>query len=388
MKVECTVGVELETIIDTTREAFKKLLPKEWKVVSDGSLPGAGWEAVSDIMSEDIATSGLVSKTIDHIIANGGRYVDAEYKTPPQRIEELPAFQSIRYWCEQVKLAKDQKYKSYVMTQLKELRNSIKDQWKEASALKKQLEERKQLKRGDRQPSCGFHVHVSVKGEHPLPVRTKQIASIIYSFYYNRFIENILTEARQNGGNASNWATVIEYEDSHQISNIRGNKYEAVNVCSNHGTIEYRQGSVNQYTTPEKWISLLCDITRGAHQIHKMYPDIKTVGEVKALLPFKLKSFRLKTWGWSKTEEDDYKPETYSLESKIPQKILDAAKKAAEEEKARKEAAKQAKIAAERAAREAELAENPPAVYASVTEESSEIMRRLNIIRSRGLCTR
>lgn len=392
MKVECTVGIELETVYDKDRSVFQKLLPKDWKVVSDGSIPGSGgWEAVSNIMTEDEAIGGIVSETIANIIANGGSYIDAPHEFPATKIEDLPAFKSIRYWCKQAKLAKkngNDKYRAYANNQLKELSQAIKEQWADAVKVQKKQADRKARKAGDRQSACGFHVHISVKDNHPLPKRPKQIAAIIYSFYYKRYIENILVESRQDGGSASQWASSMDYDDSMEISRIHGSKYESVNLASGHGTVEYRQGSVNQYTSPEKWVSLLCDITRGAFQIHTLYPDIKTVGEVKALLPYKLKSFRLKTWNWAMTEEDEYKPETFPLGAKIPKHVIEAAEKAAKAEKKRLEAERKAKLEAERLAREAELAANPVTNFASNTEAANEMMRRLELIRSRGLCAR
>lgn len=322
MKVLCTVGIELETTTKLKKSEYAALLPPGWCVHSDHSIPGGGWEGVSPILDEDDALSGQLSELIAKIRKSSGEFIDAPM--PAKHPKKLKEYQSLCTLIKRLGKEKDPRLQIFLKEEIILAKEALIVAWKAAKRVKlKTKDDRKKY-------ACGLHVHVGKKkdngDEDCLSRKERNIAAVIYDFYYDRNISKIIVPSRDEGGSASAWAQVRRFPDDWDLTNSTWERYEAVNTTSEHWTIEYRQGSINQPISIENWISVLCDITRGAVQIAALFPDLKTAGDIKAMLPYKFKNFRLKTYEWSLTEEYKYAPETVSLKDKFTPELLAALK--------------------------------------------------------------
>lgn len=321
-RFDIQTGVELEAHTSLNRDKFNALLPKNWRTVSDGSIPGGGWEAVSKILTEEDVISGVVSRTAERMRSNGCEFIDAKlYEAPPSySYDSLVSVRAFRLLMQEAGKARkkgDDKLYRYYKNEAECAAARIQKEMEEAKAYKPPVN------REHREQSCGFHVHLSVK-DKPFTPRIKGIVQAVYAFYYSQF-ERFLAKARQldTGGSASGWCKVDRPELRAELAQFRATgKYSAVNLTSNHPTIEFRQGSMNSVCTPEEWIMLLWDIMRGSFQLDRKYQKMKYVERLYSYLPKSLKEFRLMVWEQDGRDREviltGEKRDTYTIKDKWP----------------------------------------------------------------------
>lgn len=298
--ITLTVGVEIETsnMLDAKADELVYGDPC-WGYHGDGSIPGYGVEFVSSKIPE--AEIHKISGFITSVVIAGGTFPDSA--PAPTCLKDCQVLCEVPQAVENYKKAKEtNSYISYYKDELASARKEAREMWRRVKEGKLTLSD--DLK----QECCGFHVHVGIKSKK---VRTngklKGIARAIYAFYHDQEFAPNLPLCRLEGGMAYGWCQLIrpeptsllrlsdeELRDEDDEDYAVGSRYQAVNVCSEFRTIEFRQGSISDSCrfTADQWVRICCDIVRGAWQLTRHRQSPETVAELYAMLPPTLEAFQ------------------------------------------------------------------------------------------------
>lgn len=303
------IGVEIEASFNRDAIGFyrndaENLLPKDlnqWRVKSDGSIPGGGWEFVSPILNERQATQGQVSRLISIIKNAGGKFID------PVRPRTLGCLESAKAFSETARElgnCKDGSRLYFLKQDLEIAREKLFEDWK-------RFKDPGLTKLN----ACGYHIHVSINWAPYSRLDVGRKARKIYNRYYNAAIKPLLPEARLKGGMAHGWCDLYTGKDAKQ----KLEKYRAINVSHNYETLEFRQGSVNSKCTPEEWIDICIDITIGAWLLLDGSIEFDK-------LPTTFNKFRQLVWKFRSNNQLEQESEKIFLGDKMPLSVLNALK--------------------------------------------------------------
>lgn len=306
--VELRIGVEIETHIRDTRGVLTNLVNDfdGWRIHSEGSIPGGGWEVVSPRLPPKRLPE--VKDIIDKIVAAGGSFPEAS--NIPKSLEQCEEQEGVNELLPLLEQARERERLNpdYIPVSTDEIRAvSTYEGWIEArrqiAAETWENIQGHRLRDSDRKRDCcSMHIHVGTKTckSKKLNRKLKGTVEAIYSFYYKEFIEPNLPICRKDKGSASHWCKIYHPENEDMLyigsdrTGWRGDRYYAVNVSSEHKTVEFRQPSIGPTSKldADGWIELCSTIYKAGWYFFHLKDSPDTVASLKARLPGTLDGLR------------------------------------------------------------------------------------------------